>query len=189
MSIRGIALLFIIGIIILNLIGLRVYRNEINDHLKKSMIKEEIALGSLSQLIQEKVYQKFDPELGKSINDYLVLKQLHEDRIDELELELNALFGSREENYKNYKCQCDGTCGSGKRGRGSECERMEKKYLQSNREYQELKVQFDSIKNSSEILNQKKKIQKDIEVFLDNKIESSYLERIQALWQVIFLGK
>ncbi|MEM9836644.1 MAG: DUF4407 domain-containing protein [Bacteroidota bacterium] len=46
----------------------------------------------------------------------------------------------RETDYQDYKCECDGTCGTGKRGRGSECERKEAKYLQSNREYQELKA-------------------------------------------------
>lgn len=55
--------------------------------------------------------------------------------------ELTALrFQQREKDYQDYKCECDGTCGTGQRGRGSECDRKEQKYLLSNREYQETKT-------------------------------------------------
>ncbi|MCB0608991.1 MAG: DUF4407 domain-containing protein [Lewinellaceae bacterium] len=63
-----------------------------------------------------------------------------ETAIDRLNQEIKTSFEIREQNYQDYKCECDGTCGTGKVGRGSECERKEKKYLQSDREYQELKT-------------------------------------------------
>ncbi len=65
--------------------------------------------------------------------------QNEEKKIALFNQETGAAFQIREKNYQDYRCECDGTCGTGIRGRGSECERKEKKYLQSDREYQELK--------------------------------------------------
>lgn len=185
-SFKSTALLLVAGLIALNLIGLKLYKNEIDDYLKNKISKEGIGLDSLSRFTQEEINQKFDIKLGKSINDYFTSKQSHEDQIDELKLELDVSFRIKEKAYIDYKCECDGTCGSGKVGRGSECERKEQKYLQSDRKYKEIKAQVDSIQNNTEILTIEKKIQKDIKVFNENKIESSYLERVKTLWHLIF---
>jgi hypothetical protein len=61
--------------------------------------------------------------------------------IKQLKAETEAKYQAREKDYADYKCECDGTCGTGKVGRGSECNRKEAKYLQSNREYTEIKEQ------------------------------------------------
>lgn len=53
-------------------------------------------------------------------------------------------FQQRESDYQDYKCECDGTCGTGQRGRGSECDRKEQKYLQSNAEYLQAKTENDA---------------------------------------------
>ncbi len=185
-SFKSTAILFIIGLIILNLIGLKLYKNEIDDYLKKDISNEGISLDSLSLYTPEEINLKFDTKLGKSINDYFSSKQSHEDQIKDLKLILNALSRIKEEAYEDYKCECDGTCGSGKVGRGSECERKEQKYLQSNKEYMDIKVKFNSIQNDTEILTLEKKIQEEIKVFNENKVESSYSERIKALWHLIF---
>ena len=56
---------------------------------------------------------------------------LKQQRIDSLNLSILTKFEIREEYYRQYVCECDGTCGTGQRGRGTECERKENKYLQS----------------------------------------------------------
>ena len=69
------------------------------------------------------------------------------ERSSELEVRIISLgeltglrFQQREKDYQDYKCECDGTCGTGQQGRGSECARKEQKYLLSNQEYQETKT-------------------------------------------------
>ena len=44
----------------------------------------------------------------------------------------------RQTDYEAYRCECDGTCGTGQKGRGSECERKGRKYEKSNGEYEQL---------------------------------------------------
>jgi len=74
--------------------------------------------------------------------------QDHEQKIESLKAETAKSFTLRENNYADYKCECDGTCGTGKRGRGSECERKEQKYLQSHQEYLSIKDENDRLINS-----------------------------------------
>jgi hypothetical protein len=49
-------------------------------------------------------------------------------------------FVLREKDYAEYKCECEGSCGTGARGVGSECLRKENKYKKADKEYQELKA-------------------------------------------------
>ncbi len=70
------------------------------------------------------------------------LDSLHESRVahkqertDDLKKNTEEKLDLRDEYYRLYVCECDGTCGTGEKGRGSECERKENKYLQSNQEY------------------------------------------------------
>jgi hypothetical protein len=185
-SFKLIAWLFLAGLIILNLIGLKLYENEIDDYLTENINQEDITLDSLSRFTPEEVNQRFDHELAKSINDYFTSKQAREDNLDELQLELDAAFKRREETYEAYRCECDGTCGNGKTGRGSECDRKQQKYVQADRIYQEVKTQFDLLQSNDEMSILKEKIQRDLQNFAENTISSSYLERNKALWYVLF---
>lgn len=60
--------------------------------------------------------------------------------IADLKAEINEKYRVREQDYQDYKCECDGTCGTGQVGRGPECARKEAKYEQSQREYLETKA-------------------------------------------------
>ena len=50
--------------------------------------------------------------------------------------ELNKSFQLKENYYAQYKCECDGTCGTGNSGRGSECLRKQQKYESYTKEHQ-----------------------------------------------------
>jgi hypothetical protein len=52
-------------------------------------------------------------------------------------------FVQREKYYEDYKCECEGSCGTGTRGVGSECKRKENKYIKADLEYQEIKKEHD----------------------------------------------
>ena len=79
-------------------------------------------------------------------------------------------------------CECDGTCGTGQKGRGTECERKENKYLQSQKEYDQAKL---SNEVTIDLLNQEK--QRLLEEFELEKKEllksfaSGLLVRIDSL--------
>jgi hypothetical protein len=46
--------------------------------------------------------------------------------------------------YKEYICECDGTCGTGRKGKGTECERKEKRFQQIDEEYKQSKTEVDA---------------------------------------------
>ncbi len=64
--------------------------------------------------------------------------------IQNLKAQLEQRFTLREKYYEEYKCECEGSCGTGAKGVGSECLRKEQKYNKADQEYQELKVQQDA---------------------------------------------
>lgn len=68
-----------------------------------------------------------------------------ERRIAALKAETETSYKTREALYQDYRCECDGTCGTGRVGRGTECERKEAKYRQADQEYQALKTENDQL--------------------------------------------
>lgn len=75
---------------------------------------------------------------------------LYENKIDKQQGAIQLLrertaqkLESREKYYEEYKCECEGSCGTGEKGIGSECLRKEKKYLQASEEYQLAKREND----------------------------------------------
>jgi hypothetical protein len=180
----------IVGLIILILAGLKVYSSEIDDYLTSTIDKHNLTVDSLTRLSQKEIDQKFDGGLSKSINDFMVFEKEQQNHLANLKTELEAKFKLREVHYQEYKCECDGTCGTGKRGRGSECENKEQRYLQSDREYHKLKMDLDSLetKTINEILTKKETLQYEISDFAEReKKESinSVTSRINALWHIV----
>ena len=87
------------------------------------------------QEINESIYYAGANKIDKLTTLFDGRVALKQQRIDSLNLSILAKFEIREEYYRQYVCECDGTCGTGQRGRGTECERKENKYLQSQKEY------------------------------------------------------
>ncbi|WP_173021557.1 DUF4407 domain-containing protein [Lewinella sp. W8] len=115
-----------LAIVIAKPLELRIFQEEINEVLtERQRTKGEAA--------------------GAAILDR---RQVLEERIGQLERQTEAALQRREQDYQDYKCECDGTCGTGKRGRGSECARKEQKYLATDREYREMKLQNDGAREA-----------------------------------------
>lgn len=100
----------------------------------------------------------------------------------EYESQSNSFFELKEFYYQEYKCECDGTCGTGQQGRGEECLRKKEKYENFIVEYHakersiqasilELNAEGDRYK--SQLLEEKEHIQSSFSFGL--------LARIQAL--------
>lgn len=103
-----------IALVIAKPLELQVFKSEIEQDLYEKQ-KENIAT-------LEKKYQ----ELTASLD--MEKSQLGE--------ELRGYFDLKESYYQEYKCECDGTCGTGKAGDGKECSRKKKKYDDFIQEYQ-----------------------------------------------------
>ena len=121
LAIPRILLAAVLAIVIAKPLELRVFRGEIDEVLTQQRVDKGAAAGA----------------------GYEVKSKELEARIVSLQDLTNARFQQREQDYQDYKCECDGTCGTGQMGRGSECSRKEEKYLLSNKEYQETKATND----------------------------------------------
>lgn len=122
LAIPRLLLAIVLAIVISKPLELRVFQEEIVEILTEQRVAKGAAAGAAFGLKSE--------ELEAGI---VALREATATR-----------FLQREADYQDYKCECDGTCGTGQTGRGSECVRKEAKYLQSNQEYQLAKAENDA---------------------------------------------
>ena len=108
------------------------------------VISKPLELKIFEQEINEKLYYIGVKKLDELDHLYSLKVGSKEEQVKGLRNNLNKRFELREEYYQQYKCECEGTCGTGKRGRGSECDRKEKKYLKIAGEYAELKAKIEN---------------------------------------------
>jgi hypothetical protein len=77
-------------------------------------------------------------------------------RVGTLKSELDRYFTLREQYYREYICECDGTCGTGIQGRGSECKAKQAKYeafvVEFDREKLRIEASLADLKNERERL-------------------------------------
>jgi hypothetical protein len=139
-------LAFFIALVISKPIELKLFEPEINRYLNK-LTNEEL-------------------ESAEAV--FLLRMDEVESKIQQLRVDLNNKFEQKEKYYLDYKCECDGTCGTGIRGRGTECDRKKEKYETFNNEYESLKndtkgiiAQYEAEKK--EIANEKLKKEEVVE--------------------------
>lgn len=111
------ALALILSVVIAKPMELRIFEPEIQEILTE---RKNRKLQKLDRLYQQK-------QAGKQAE------------IDRLHAAEQSLYAAKEARYQEYRCECDGTCGTGKTGVGSECKRKEAKYRQADAEYQQQK--------------------------------------------------
>ncbi len=138
------------------------------------------------EVFKSEIKQSLVESRKKSMNsleaNYLKSIQVNDLKIKELKKELNGFFSLKERYYQDYICECDGTCGTGKRGRGSECNFKQQKYEESASEYKNQKSRIDQLVGE---LNKKRNIQ-DAEFEADKKrldanFSTGFLARLNAL--------
>jgi uncharacterized membrane protein YwzB len=94
--------------------------------------------------INESLYYSEAEKVDQLDAMYLNRIELKNERIDALRNQILEKQDLRDQYYKDYVCECDGTCGTGEKGRGSECERKEQKYNKSDKELIQLKQELES---------------------------------------------
>lgn len=112
----------LLAIVISTPLELKIFEEEINESLYYAGAQK---LDKLDALYENRAAQK-------------------QERIESLKIATQQKQDIRDDYYRQYVCECDGTCGTGQKGRGSECERKEQKYRQSDQEYQQAKKENDA---------------------------------------------
>jgi Domain of unknown function (DUF4407) len=99
----------------------------------------------------------FEQEIGErmyysGLNKMEQLDILFEEKISNQQKGIQRLQAQTEERrmqvasyYEQYKCECEGTCGTGEKGFGSECKRKQLKYEEEQQDYLEIKKENDNL--------------------------------------------
>ncbi len=94
--------------------------------------------------INEKMFYAEAQKVDQLDSLYANRIQSRQQRIDLIRTRLDQKQEIRDKYYQEYICECDGTCGTGKKGKGTECERKEKRFLQIDEEYKQAKLEADA---------------------------------------------
>ncbi|MCU0430858.1 MAG: DUF4407 domain-containing protein [Cytophagaceae bacterium] len=152
-----------LSIVISKPLELKIFEQEINEYLHYTGMEKITAL--------DQAYQKKQDAMRAEI---AAIKS----RLDER-------FALREKYYEDYKCECEGSCGTGARGVGSECLRKESKYKKADQEYQDLQAQstkqMAAIQKEMEGLSSEKKTYQGE---LKDSFASGLMARLNALNQL-----
>jgi hypothetical protein len=108
-----------LAIVISKPLELRIFQQEINEALHSAGVEK---LEDVDKLYEQKISAR-------------------RDLIEQWKKNTEQRYEIREKYYEDYKCECEGSCGTGARGVGSECLRKEKKYQKADQEYQESKAE------------------------------------------------
>ena len=108
------------------------------------VISVPLELKIFEEEINEKMFYSEAQKVDQLDSLYSVRIQTRQTRISEIRARIDAKQENRDLLYKEYICECDGTCGTGAKGRGTECERKEKRYLQSEAEFKKDKLEADA---------------------------------------------
>lgn len=162
-SIPRLIIAVLIALVISKPIEIKLFKNEINTYLEKERIStiDQVKAKYTSDI--DKITSRKDA-LTKKLDDKIVIRDAY---------------------YNDYKCECDGTCGTGQKGRGTECESRQKKY-----ESYAAEVELEKAKTESSI-NQLDKEKTRIRAILDDEIvtvaeefKPGLFDRVRALNEI-----
>ena len=146
------------------------------------VISKPLELKIFEQEVNEKLHYTGVSKLAAVDALYTHKIEAKESRIAGLKAKLDERFELREDYYQQYKCECEGTCGTRQKGRGSECDRKEKKYVKTDDEYKLLKTEIDfeiaSLNEEIKNLNlEKSKFQDELQA----SFSTGLMARLEAL--------
>ncbi|UII27393.1 DUF4407 domain-containing protein [Fulvivirga maritima] len=149
-----------LSLIISKPLELKIFEQEINEQLHYTGVKK---LEDIDQLYEQKIDKR-------------------RASIEKLKAATNAKFEIREKYYEEYKCECEGSCGTGEKGIGSECLRKEQKYLKADEEYKLAKAENDEeIQTIQAIIDDLHAEEKEYKHELQASFASGLLARLNAL--------
>ena len=107
------------------------------------VISTPLELKIFEEEINEQIFYEGAQKIDRLDSAYQQRVAVKRTRIDVIKADVEKQRELRDVFYQQYVCECDGTCGTGQKGRGSECERKQKKYEQSDEEFRNLKQAGD----------------------------------------------
>lgn len=160
------------------------------------VISTPLELKIFEEEINEQIYYAGTQKIDRLDSLYQQRAMLKRKRVDVLKNNTEQKRSARDVFYQQYVCECDGTCGTGEKGRGSECERKENKYLKSDEEFKESKKENDEeIAQIKSELNDLFDENQENKKRLENSFSDGLLVRLNALkrlpsgpqWAIILL--
>lgn len=141
--------------------------------LELKLFEKEVFLEIQNKIIQQtrNIQKHYDVQVQKL-----------DEKIVSINDDLKEKFELKEKYYQEYKCECDGTCGTKIKGSGSECERKKKKYEKFSEEFyiikKEMAKQIETINSKSKRITREKnqEINK-----LQNANHLGFLNQLNAL--------
>ena len=151
---------FLIAVIISKPLEIKIFENEINSFL---------------MLENSQKVSNIDSKYKKSLSDLSSEKT-------KINSQFNQMLLLREKYYEDFKCECDGTCGTQKKGRGIECFSKKAKYDQFLAE-----LNIEKIKRNSSLVYLEKQ-ENALNSKIDNEIKivkasfsNGIIDQIRAL--------
>lgn len=163
-----------IALVVAKPLELQIFKSEIDQQLSEDLIQKNHDL--------EKRYAAQFANLDNKKKEY--------------ESQSNSYFELKEFYYQEYKCECDGTCGTGQQGRGEECLRKKEKYENFIAEYhaKERTIQASILALSAEgdrfkgqLLEEKERIQSSFSFGLLARIQAVNRLDSWAPWTVTLM--
>lgn len=152
-----------LAIVISKPLELKIFEQEINEQMHYTGIQKT-----------EKANRVYEEKIKSKSQSIQLLNEKTEER-----------FTQREKYYEDYKCECEGTCGTKARGVGSECTRKQEKYLKADKEYLELKTQNEvQIRTIEQEIQLLKKQQKEYGEELKASFANGLMARLNALHEL-----
>jgi hypothetical protein len=100
------------------------------------VIAKPLELQIFKSEIDQDLYGKLKTNTSTLAKEYQEKEIAFDLKKNLLDDELRGYFELKETYYQEYRCECDGTCGTGKAGDGKECARKKIKYDDFIKEYQ-----------------------------------------------------
>lgn len=98
---------------------------------------------------------------------------------------LDASGKRRDRYYQEYACECDGTCGTGLRGRGTECHAKQLRYESSEQEYALEKERYEAATAAVDQERSSLSLQRSADrQKVEEEFSSGFLARLNALHSI-----
>lgn len=163
---------------------------EFRQALPRLLLAVGIALVVAKPLEMEVFRTEIRQVLGDRLEERLAgVERAHAARMASLEARsagarrlLDEAAARRDRHYREYICECDGTCGTGIRGRGTECRTKELRYEASEREYTAERQRFDA--EAALLVAEKSeqaRIHDEARRRVQDEFSSGFLARLNAL--------
>ncbi|MGD1960258.1 MAG: DUF4407 domain-containing protein [Fulvivirga sp.] len=138
------------------------------------------------KIFQQEINESLHYTGAKKLEDINVLYdkkiEVQNSRIGSLREKTEERYATREKYFIKYKCECEGSCGTGEKGIGPLCLINKEKYLDADKDYQELKLKnqklIDQIEQEITALKLEKETYKET---LSSTFSNGLLAQLEAL--------